>query len=239
MIYPKLEIFETDLIKDVIDLMRPDKPISGISEANGISTITTDSLILVPGIEMSLTAGLYVEIGTKFYKVLSINSALQTFDIEATGIVEDTWRLAINFMFGSRIEINEMLANYAKDNEMNTRRFPLIWLFINYKEDHNQEQDIEVQAPLTFAFVGLSKPEWRANDRLENVMRPLLSPLWLLFLNVIKEMNDTFYFDTSKEPVFSRYKRFFYGSSDKNESVLASITDAYEITLQLNIINKF
>jgi hypothetical protein len=234
----KIDIYEPDEIQKVINAMCMDHPILEVTEDEGISYITTNNIVLLDGQSpIALQAGQIVTIGAVNYEVLSVTT--NSFAIEATGITADTWKLAVNFMFGSRIEINNLLTSYAKDENKKLIRFPLIWLFINNERVHNSAS-FDFQTTLQFAFVHLTKREYRAADRLTNVFKAVLQPLSKLFLETLHstQFRGVFAFPNMIND-YSDWYRYFYGSSDLNKQVLDAATDAIELSCDLTFVKQY
>jgi hypothetical protein len=236
----KLDIFEPVEIKKVIDFLKTEKNITNISESSGVSTITTDSLVLLADvIPIYLKSGQIVTINDVNYTVSNVNHTNKTFQITASGLIATKWNLAINFQFGSRVEINEILAIQQNAPEMKSQRFPLIWLFINEGRNHTI-LDSDFETSLKLAFVGLSKPEYKAQKRLDSTIIPVIQPLVSLFLATIQSpyFATVFSFEYG-ELKYTDYIRYFYGASDKSEMVLSAPTDAIELELDLTFQNQY
>ena len=234
----KQNIYEPELIGNVVSFLKSTKSIVNVSESNGISTITTNSIVLLPDLNpFNLQSGMFIEIDSKNYQVLSVSD--YQFTIAATGITGTTWNLAVNFLFGSRIEINEVLAYAANEPTLCYNQYPLIWLFINNERNHTDEK-VDFITNLQFAFVHLTNKEYRAQDRLTNVFKPVLAPLVQLFLETLNSsfFKNLFYFET-RNLEYSEFYRYFYGSSDKNLNVLSTPTDAIEIEINVGFVRKF
>jgi len=235
----KKSIYEYDEIKAVVDFMRLARPISSISEAAGVSTIQTTTLkLLDENHNISLQTGQIVNINNVNYAV--IDTGENSFDIVASNLVATEWNLAVNFLMGSRIEINQVLNNLANDPSSNLIRFPLIWLFINNDRNHNPNDLVAFQTTLQFAFVHLTEKTYRANERLTYVFKTVLEPLFRLFTMTINStyFQDKFYFEDNR-PEFETFYRYFYGSSDQNLQVLDAPTDAIEVNFELSFINQY
>lgn len=245
------KIYEVDEIKKVIDFMKYEKSIVDITESNGISTIFSDTLVLLTSFwQTLLKPKQIITIGNINYDVLSIDYATKSFTIEAVGLFSfvssvkvlafDKWSLAINFKDGSRTEINEVLANAAKDETKNLTRFPLIWLFINNKQEKNVDDNIDIHTTLDFSFVHLTKKEYRTEQRREKVFKPVIEPLLDLFIQTIESQyfSKVFHFNTYFYN-YPKWFRYFYGSSDKNVQVFDAPTDAIEISLDLNFRKQY
>lgn len=247
-------IFGVDEIGTIITFMKSEKTISDISEVNGISTITSNTLCLLHSYtDTYLKVGQIVTLNKINYPVLSVDLNLKQFTIEATGLYHMTtgqtpvkvldvtkWNLAINYLYGSRTEINEILANAQSDPDKMLQRFPLIWLFINNDESYNPGLLIDFKTKLKFAIVHFTNKNYKANDRLTYVFKPVLQPLWELFFDTMKSpyFAKMLYFET-ENTIYDKYIRYFYGSSDKNENVLSCPTDAIEISIDLNFLKQY
>jgi hypothetical protein len=249
----KTDIYEPEQIKAVIDFLKTEKNIIDITENAGISTITTDSLVLLRAIEpIYLQVGIIITIGTINYQVKTVDLKGLKFTIEAIGLfttlsvapftktlLVTKWNLAINYKFGSRIEINELLDLESTDPATKMARFPMIWLFINEKRSHDNE-DFDYKTRLKLAFVGLSEATYRAQERLDNTIKPVLQPLETLFLETITSTFFTYMFNWEFTKLkYDDYYRYFYGSSDKNQMVLNAATDAIEIDLDITFQNQY
>jgi len=234
----KIDIYEPDEIQKVITAMTAEHDILSIVESEGLSIITTNNIVLLDAQSpIALQSGQIIQIGTVNYEVLSVTT--NSFAIEATGITATTWKLAVNFMFGSRIEIDEVLERYGKDPAKNLIRFPLIWLFINNERVHNSNT-YDFQTTLQFAFVHLTRKEYKASDRLTNVFKTVLQPLSKLFLETMysTQFRGVFAFPTMVND-YSDWYRYFYGSSDKNQKVLKPDTDAIELSCDLTFVKQY
>lgn len=229
--------------------MKVEKTITDITELNGISTIYTDSLNLLRTNEIiRLQVGQIVTLDNINYSVLSVNVGLNTYTIEAVGLFSlsndlipvktlnvTKWNISANFLFGSRMEINEILKNAMNDPDKQMVRFPLIWLFINNERNHSDRDNVDFRTELKFAFVHLTQKTYRANDRLTYVFKPILQPLMDLFRKTLEStyFAKVFHVEDGFIP-YSDFYRYFYGSSDKNVQVLDAATDAIEASFDLN-----
>ena len=236
----KIDIYEPDQIKAVFTFLKTEKNITNISEAAGVSTITSNILKLLDIVDpIYLQTGQIVTINNVNYQVSNVNQTLKTFDITVSNLTANKWSLAIDFKFGSRLEINKILANESRDSNKNMQRFPLCWLFINESRAHDS-LEYDFKTSIKMAFVHLSKPEYLADYRKENIFKKVLVPLERLFLEAIQSPYFTSVFNWEYEKLnYSDYFRYFYGSSDKNQMVLDAPTDAIEIDLDVIFQNQY
>lgn len=248
----KLDIFEPDEIKAVFDFLKTEKTITNITEAGNYSTIYSNSLCLLNDNDpIFIKSGQIVTLNKKNYPVVSVNLIQKSFVIEATGLYHTSgtppvkvldvtkWNLAINFKFGSRIEINQILNSECKDPDKSLIRFPLVWLFINEGRDHDN-LDYDFMTNLKMSFVHKSEPQYTAEQRKELVIKSVIQPLVTLFLATIKSAYFTSVFNWEYTKLkYKDYFRYFYGSSDKNQMVLDAPTDAIEIDLDVIFQNQY
>jgi hypothetical protein len=254
MINRRKDIFEADEIKKVIDFLKVEKTITNITESSGISTIYSSSLILLnDNAIIYLIAGQVITINKVNYEVIAVNLTNNTFTITATGLFHMTtgtpsvkvldvtkWNIAINFKVGSRIEINELLALEQSNPDYKLQRFPLIWLFINESEKTSGiEFDHKTTLKMAFAHLN-NKVNDRVLGRIDNSLETILQPLLTLFEATIRSpyFSRVFSWDYMEYDK-TKYNRFFYGSSDKNEMVLTSPTDAIEVEIDLTFQNQY
>jgi hypothetical protein len=249
-------IYEVEEIGKVVDYMKTAKTITDITENSGILTIYSNTLILLHETkDIYLTAGMIVTINSIDYSVLSVNLTSKTFTI--TKVVDlfhmttdpipvkvldaTSWKLAINYLYGSRIEINSILQNIGKGANKQATKFPLIWVFVNNEEDVNPRENIDIATTVKMAFVYNTDKGYKANDRLTYVFKPVLTPLLYLFLETMQScyFANVFNFQSRKNYPFKRWYRYFYGSSDKNASVLDASTDAIELSIDIEFFKQY
>jgi hypothetical protein len=236
----KIDRYESDEIKAVFTFLKTAKTITGLSETGGVTTITSNSLVLLAVEEpIYLKTGQYVTISNVNYQVSNVNLDLKTFDITGINIIATSWNLAINFQFGSMIEVNQILAEQREQSTAKNNRFPLVWMFINEGRDHENTL-IDFETNIKLAFVGLSQAGWKAQQRLDSNMKLVLQPLLTLFLEAVQSPFFSTVFDNEYKTLkYKDFYRYFYGSSDKSKSIFDDPTDAIEIDLSLTFKKKY
>jgi len=249
----KIDIYEPDEIKAIFTFLKVEKTISNITESGSVSTIYSNTLKLLDIVDpIYLLTGQIVTINNINYQVSNVNLTNNTFQITKTGLFHMStdlipvkvldatkWNLAIDFKFGSRNEINEILAQENADTAKNLQRYPLAWLFINEARSHDS-LEYDFKTSIKMAFVHLSKHEYRAEYRKENIFKKVLVPLERIFLEAIQSPYFSHKFNWEYEKLnYSDYFRYFYGSSDKNQMVLDAPTDAIEIDLDVIFQNQY
>jgi len=236
----KRTIFVKDEIKAVFNFLKTPKNISNITEIAGITTITTDTLLLYSlQYPVYLQNGQIVTINYINYQVSNCNYSNGTFDVIAAGLVATSWHLACEFKFGSRPEINLLLDIESKTDEKKNMRYPFVWLFVNEPEIHDSDE-YDFKTSLKMAFVQISKSEYKAEFREENIFKPVLAPLVQMFIELIQSsyFSKIFSFEYTKLN-YDEYYRFFYGSADKDQMVFNAPTDAIEIDFDVIFQNQY
>ena len=239
----KLEIYEPKEIEKVIDFLTVDRSITSISEVDGISTITvTDTILLYDGNTTYLAPGMYVQIEGVNYKVSNV-IANTSFDITATGLTAGTWSLALEFRFGTRVEVNELLDLASKQQENKLARFPLLWMIIDgsNQKDSNFPPPVDFESTAKFSMINLTKLEYTAEQRLDNNFIPTIQPYVTLFKDALKSayFNRVFFFENKEFANYQEWYRYFYGSTDKNQMVFEAVTDAIEFQTDLKYNEQF
>jgi hypothetical protein len=221
------------ILEDIYNLMRFGSIISNISEAAGISTITTDNIF-------TLKNDMLVEVGNRVYPVSSITRtgvSEWTFEITATGLTATGWKLGLYYEYGRALEINATLKDQKDDPINKNKRFPLMWLLTDIEKDENFE--IGYEAPITIAFIYLSEQNIKAEKRIETKMLPILDPLVELFKDTITTSpgSRNFIYPFGTQLDLSETDKFKYGSVANNTHVFDDITDAIQLdmTLRFNV----
>ncbi len=86
----------------------------------------------------------------------------------------------------------------------------------------------------------ISKSEYKAEFREENIFKPVLAPLVQMFIELIQSsyFSKIFSFEYTKLN-YDEYYRFFYGSADKDQMVFNAPTDAIEIDFDVIFQNQY
>ncbi len=249
-------IYEVEEIEKVVNFMKTEKNITNITENAGIYTIYSDSLILLKDIEnIYLKAGQIITINGIDYSVLSVNLNQKTFtitkDVELFHMTTDVvpvkvldatkWKLTVNYLYGTRNEINSRLKSIAQGSDKLATRFPLIWQFVNNDQKINSSQQTDIKTECKFAIVNSTDKNYLAPQRKELNFKPIIDPLLLLFKKTLEScyFNKVFFFENRKNDEYDKWYRYFYGSSDKNENVLDCPTDAIEISLNVEFLKQY
>ena len=219
-------IYEVEEIEKVVNFMKTEKNITNITENSGIYTIYSDSLILLRENEnIYLSTGQIITINGIDYKTLSVNLNAKTFTITKevalfhmstdpipVKVLDATkWKLTINYLYGSRIEINQRLKAIGQGADKYATKFPLIWQFINNDQSINEHENIDIKTECKFAIVNSTDKNYLAPQRKDYNFKPIIDPLLIVFKKTLEScyFNKTFFFEDRKNYNYHKYYRYF------------------------------
>lgn len=235
------EIFISQEIQDIVTVMTAPINITGIVEASGISTITTDSIRIFDNlcITMDLKDGMIVTMDDINYVVSNVTHtpSSDSFDVVATNLIATEWSVAVNFKPASRHEVLQML-NQEKGN---LNRFPLMWLLPEVGLDKSGTV-LDFEANITLVFAHKAEKATRTTDRIAGNFELVIHPLLTLF-NLWLQSSDFNYmleFNGHGKAIDYEQSNFaFYGTSDQSKEVLNTTTDAIEVNYDLKFKKQF
>lgn len=146
------------------------------------------------------------------------------------------FRLDIPFYkYGHRKEIAKRLDEQNRSTDQKNKKYPLIALRLDTTEDI--ANDIW-HFNLNIAIVNYTKANYNAEERYDQVYEPVLYPIYLRFLEALRQSGLFFWTGDTKIPPHRKADRLFWGTQD-NEGNLKKIfsdpLDAIElIDLKLN-----
>jgi hypothetical protein len=125
-----------EVFSEIYDLMRYGNDITNISESGTTSTISTPQIY-------TLEDDMLVEIENKVYPISNVTSVSggYTFDIEATGLTDDSWQLALYYQYGRALEIGNTQSEKKEDPVNKNLRWPLMWLLTDIQKNENFVKD--------------------------------------------------------------------------------------------------
>lgn len=137
------------------------------------------------------------------------------------------------YQYGHIAEISDILKNMEGDPVNRDRKFPLVILRL----DNPGEVDGDVvRWNLNIAIVTFTDSGYRAPERLENVFKPVLFPLYDLLMEALT-LSPHFSWD-GEYPKHTKIDRYYWGSTSgfRNvKQIFDDPTDAIElINLKLN-----
>jgi len=100
--------------------------------------------------------------------------------------------MKIKFMFGPVDEVIMKLSAMSKTPTTNTKRYPLLVLFTDVAEQRGQ--DVGTSATITIPSIIIAHvtlQSYTAEQRMEKVFKPVLLPLYEMFLSELEENTTT------------------------------------------------
>lgn len=171
------------------------------------------------------------------FQVTNVSSSsfdiVSSSDPDATGTYKS---LEPFFMFGHRREISNRLLMKDKDDVFKYQKYPLFALRLPIDEDVLQDvHDVS----LNIAILAFTNKNYRSQERYDNVIDPVLVPLYDEFL---EKVQDSFELMNIGLPDHQKTDRLFYGVSalEGNEAyIFNDPLDGIElIDLELKLLNN-
>lgn len=171
--------------------------------------------------------------------VLQQKTLLQTIQDNETEALGSTYIQQIRYSKSSFNELIETLSQADKSGEERYNKYPLIHLVQDITIERGQDAGLFGTATLNIIFIHQTKQTYKIEDRDEKVFKPVLWPMYYMFLEQLKKnnwiMGD---FDTTGEFRHRVIKRAFWGNRQlkSSESILTDFVDALEVqNLQVKI----
>lgn len=143
-------------------------------------------------------------------------------------VVESIQELGVPyFMFGHRIEIANALMRKEKDKVQKLAKYPLIALRLPIEEEVD---DDVVTYRLNIAILDFTDKRYNAQQRYDNVIEPILYPLYEKFMNALPV--GGFFWESGHWPPHTKTDKLFYGTqgAEGNEAyIFNDPLDAIEI----------
>jgi len=130
----------------------------------------------------------------------------------------------VNFQAGHRLEISNTLLEWSK-NSKDADKFPMIALMMDFPEEKGGIAN-ETNLTLQFAFATLTQPDWKAKDRYEKTLKPVLYPLYDEFL---RQLYFCGYFINAKAPKHTKIDRPLWGKQAVNGNTGEFFNDKVDI----------
>ncbi len=139
------------------------------------------------------------------------------------------------YQYGHRMEIVRKLNEMEKDKVLKFQKFPLICLRLDTSED--VVGDV-TKFNLNLAIVHKSKKEYDSAQRYSEVFKPVLYPMYKLFLQELKDSGLFFWPGDQGRPPHTKIDRLYWGTPDPEGNVknlFSDTVDAIEIVnLKIN-----
>lgn len=140
---------------------------------------------------------------------------------------------AINYQHGHPMEIVETLALYDKSERKRAKKYPLVLLVQDIKEQHgyNSANGRFANLNLRIFLVKNTKAEYRAADRQEKTFEPYLYPMYASLMNNMY-LEPRFLIPDVYAIEHDKYDRMYWGKESltgNTENALNDYVDAIEL----------
>jgi len=143
------------------------------------------------------------------------------------------------YMYGHRKEIANRLNLKGKDSIEKFKRYPLIALRLDIPE---RVVGLVSHFTLNIAIIHATKIKYTAEERYTNVFKPILYPLYELFMEELRNTGGFWWTGNQERPEHTKIDRPYYGTPStegNNKSIFADPLDAIEIIdLRISKFNK-
>lgn len=132
----------------------------------------------------------------------------------------------IHYEHGHYIEINTTLQERDASKSFFNKKYPLVALFEDIKEVQKFGYK---ECSLTMVICFSTKEEYKSEDRYNDVIKPILEPIYLELLNQLQSHPDLMGYEN---PPHNKINRPYWGVPTKNgniENIFSDFLDAIEI----------
>lgn len=118
------------------------------------------------------------------------------------------------YMYGHKLEV----ANRLLKKNRSFQKYPLVFLVMDFPEEN---KDRILKCTLNIGLIASTKPEYNASERYTNVFKPVLYPLYKMFLEQLFE-SGLFFWDGKEDqqnPEHTKIDRPFWGTGGEQNQV--------------------
>lgn len=133
------------------------------------------------------------------------------------------------YMYGHRLEIANRLLEKSQDSVYMYQKYPLIALRMDVPEDSDDGLN---HYKLNIAIVTLTEKNWNAEERMTNVIKPVLAPLYDRFIRELGNVGLFTWEGDSRKPPHTAIIRPYWGTAQKEgnaANIFNDPLDAIEI----------
>jgi len=146
--------------------------------------------------------------------------------------------LAPFYMYGHRKEIANRLAATINDSVRKYQKYPLVALRMDIPEQYSEGIS---EVSLNIAILAYTDKKWNAEERMVNVFKPVLYPMYYRFLEELWKSGLFFWQNGSKTPEHIKIDRPYWGTESaegNTKHIFNDPLDAIEI-LDLKLKKNF
>lgn len=136
------------------------------------------------------------------------------------------------YMFGHRLEISNRLTEMEKNTEKKNMKYPLIALRLDIPEERSGGI---VQYTLNLLIVTLTNKTYNAEERLENTFKPILYPIYELFIEKLQESGLFVWQSPLQAPRHTTIDRYYYGKAGEEANIAHLFNDPLDAIEIVNL----
>lgn len=144
----------------------------------------------------------------------------------------------IDYQYGHVKELIATLFQYDKSQGLKYTKYPLVYLLMDFAEKRGYEVGFYGVININLILIHQTDPSYKMTDRMNNVFRPVLYPIYYSLLNAIA---DSPWINENDPQMIKHTKidRGFWGTEAMDATVLNDYVDAIDITnMQLTILSN-
>lgn len=145
------------------------------------------------------------------------------------------------YMFGSRREIDNRVIEKNEDKVFKYQKYPLIALVVSPPPPVLVTGDVS-QFLLNILILASTNKGYNAQERMENVFKPVLYPLYEDFLLKLKRSGLFMWEGNQYRPSHTQFDRYQYGtqsSEGTTQNIFTDPLDAIEmVNLKLRVVDR-
>lgn len=163
---------------------------------------------------------------------------LATIQTNETNALGATLIQNINYQYGHFRELIVTLAQWDTDPSFQQQKYPLIYLVQDFREQRGKLAGVYADVSLNIIICHQTLAEYKATDRMANVFKTVLYPIYYSFIRQLAKHNLTFAASPDLIP-HDKWDRTYWGTSGmggNDKTMLNDFVDAIDIqNLQLKI----
>ena len=126
------------------------------------------------------------------------------------------------YIYDHPLAINQRLMVMNQSVEKRHKRYPLVALKMDFEED---VKGGVIHLDLNLAILDYTNKDYWMEDRYEHVFKPILYPLFDLFIDSLKKSGFFFWPGNQDAPPHKKYDRPYYGTPSNQGNVKNIFTD--------------
>jgi hypothetical protein len=163
------------------------------------------------------------------------SEVLGTIQANETAVLNSASRIQkINYQYGHPRELIQTLSQNDLSPQFNQLKYPLIYLYMDFREQRGRTPGIYADTQLNFAICHQTEGDYKAADRYVNVFKPVLYPIYYSLMKQLTKSPLTVQGDQDMLQ-HDKWDRMFWGTSKvvggggTDRSYLNDFVDAIEI----------